>query len=100
MGYQTKYDLESNPSEDLEPATRLLQALADYEYLFEDHIKWYSHKEDMLAMSTSFPETLFTLRGEGEESGDEWVLYVKNGKSQRYAREDWTPPPPDPGAWK
>ncbi len=29
-----------------------------------------------------FPDILFQLNGAGEESGDIWVKYYKNGKSQ------------------
>jgi hypothetical protein len=42
-----------------------------------------SHPEDMKAMSLHFPNTLFLLEGEGEESGDVWKEYYLNGKSQR-----------------
>lgn len=63
------------------------------EYLFEDGIsdiemdsydccKWYGHHEEMIELSKQFPETVFCLYGDGEESGDTWYEYYKNGKSQ------------------
>lgn len=48
----------------------------------EDSCKWYEHEEDMKQLSLKFPDVLFTLRGEGEESGDVWVKYFKEGKMQ------------------
>ena len=33
--------------------------------------------------SVDYPEHLFILEGEGEDSGDIWKQYIKNGKSQR-----------------
>lgn len=47
-----------------------------------DSCKWYEHEEDMRRVSKVFPSVLFTLRGEGEESGDIWVKYFKDGKMQ------------------
>jgi hypothetical protein len=45
--------------------------------------KWYECESELKAFSKSYPEHLFLLVGEGEESGDLWKLYVKNGKCQR-----------------
>ncbi len=53
----------------------------------EEPIKWYSVESDLTEFSLLYPEALFELLGEGEESGDIWKLYAKNGKSYReYAR--------------
>lgn len=63
------------------------------EYLFEDDVfdiemdsngecKWYEHNEEMIELSKQFPETVFCLYGNGEENGDTWYQYYKNGKSQ------------------
>ena len=47
-----------------------------------DQTKWYTHEEDIKKFSKRFPTVLFTLKGEGEESGDMWFKYFKNGKMQ------------------
>ena len=44
--------------------------------------KWYDHDEDMIALSHRFPDVLFTLYGDGEESDDMWYTYYLNGMSQ------------------
>lgn len=45
--------------------------------------KWYAHDKDLLAFSKKYPEWLFILGGEGEESGDMWVHYFLDGKIQK-----------------
>lgn len=49
----------------------------------QERTKWYDYQSDLVEFSKQFPEWLFTLKGEGEESGDIWKLYVLNGKSQK-----------------
>jgi len=49
---------------------------------FEQACKWYDWKVDMIAYSKKFPEFIFTLHGEGEESGDIWTAYFMGGKVQ------------------
>lgn len=48
----------------------------------QDTAKWYDHEDSMKALSKAFPSVLFTLNGEGEESGDLWNKYFLNGKMQ------------------
>ncbi|MCY8191473.1 hypothetical protein MOC62_07625 [Bacillus spizizenii] len=87
MGYYTDYKLEIDP----EPIG-LLKYLTKNDlldsYLFHaltdrgSEMKWYDHEDDMKDISKDFPEALFTLNGDGEESGDVWRKYFKNGKMQ------------------
>lgn len=44
--------------------------------------KWYECFEDMKDFSLKFPGVVFKMHGEGEETGDLWDAYFKNGKGQ------------------
>lgn len=46
--------------------------------------KWYDNDDDMLELSRKFPDTIFKLHGNGEEAGDVWDSYYKNGKMVTY----------------
>lgn len=48
-----------------------------------DAVKWYSHEDDMRQVSGQYPGLLFKLVGEGEDAGDMWVEYHRDGKMQR-----------------
>lgn len=48
----------------------------------EQCAKWYDNEEDMSAISKMFPECVFILSGAGEEQGDLWKSYFKNGLSE------------------
>lgn len=53
-----------------------------YSYMWGDTIKWYAHEADMKVFSKKYPEVVFVLEGKGEEPGDLWKKYFKNGKMQ------------------
>lgn len=107
MGYNTKYDLEllNGDTEVKVPITaydendnpvkvykktyifeddmkKLIQAELGGGHYFDDDCKWYDHEKDMKNFSKKFPEIVFVLSGEGEEAGDLWKKYFKNGKMQ------------------
>lgn len=54
-----------------------------YDGLGRGCLKWYDHVEDMKIISKAFPDVWFVLGGEGEERGDNWILYIHNGKAER-----------------
>jgi hypothetical protein len=101
VGYCTRYDLDvaivdvktGNPhpspavqaklQEGMESLVSELKEISGYDYPFGDDIKWYEHEDHMRAISEKYPEVLFTLSGEGEESGDIWKKYFLNGKMQK-----------------
>ena len=96
MGYYTRYRLEEpafgEPAFgelDWEIAAEMERYDTDYGKLssfiggYGEPIKWYEHEDEMKAFSKRFPYVVFTLRGEGEEAGDIWVKYFKNGKMQK-----------------
>lgn len=105
MGYETRYSLDISQADVLKevkgmdasgnPASVFVREkldhnnvqkeiceLSGYPYLWDDSCKWYDHEADMRKFSKRYSEVVFTLRGEGEESGDLWIKYFKNGKMQ------------------
>ena len=87
MGYNTAYKLSVDEGkEHLIPKLREVVEEADYaldeEGGTESTCKWYDHENDLKGFSKICAGTLFTLHGEGEESGDIWVKYFKDGKMQ------------------
>lgn len=50
--------------------------------LNRSEIKWYHWEEDMLLLSSKFPDILFVLYGEGEDADDLWNAYFIDGKVQ------------------
>lgn len=84
MGYATWYEVKVTPG-----SKEIRQAIIDDDNLAyaigpdSDSCKWYDHEKDMRAFSERFPDVLFELNGEGEESGDIWRKYFRNGKMQK-----------------
>jgi hypothetical protein len=60
-----------------------------------DAVKWYDYDKDMREFSKYYPNLIFELSGEGEESGDLWKAYYQNGSAQ-YCRGKVVFPPFDP----
>ncbi|MEK4006519.1 hypothetical protein [Paenibacillus sp. FSL H3-0333] len=87
MGYYTQYELdfvgniEPNDYEEIQVYIRSDDTM-QYAIVDEQECKWYDHEKDMIQMSKRFPYVVFMLRGQGEESGDLWVKYFKDGKRQ------------------
>lgn len=89
MGYYTDYSLQINT--DNEELRKKAFEDSKKEFYFESYAKnkllknakWYEHEEEMKAFSTNYPDVLFILYGNGEESDDIWRKYFKNGKMQK-----------------
>jgi hypothetical protein len=82
MGYYTYFKLNVIEGGDLNiDYQEELEEMIDY-YL-DDSIKWYDHENDMRKFSMKYPNVVFELTGEGEEAGDLWKEYYKNGKMQQ-----------------
>ena len=88
MGYYTRYTLDisldnSNVTqEEIEEEMKAMDLAVDSIKTQSDDMKWYDHEEDMRDFSKKFPDVLFILDGAGEESGDIWKKYFKNGLMQ------------------
>ena len=64
---------------------RIEKAYADIEsleFISNDTMKWYDHDEDMKELSKQYPDYVFELYGDGEETDDEWYTYYCNGEVQ------------------
>ena len=89
MGYYTRHTLSVKKG-DLEidydeKFNEQFEKITGYpiESLLEEETKWNKHEKDMRQLSKEFPDNLFELAGEGEESGDIWIEYYQDGKMQR-----------------
>lgn len=88
MGYYTNFELSIKGGVSLDKYEEIAEALTDissYEWdssLEYSGIKWYNWHHDMIELSKRYPDFIFTLDGDGEESGDIWRYYYKNGKHQ------------------
>jgi hypothetical protein len=60
----------------------LVSSYTSFPYMFEERVKWYDHRKDMIRVSKDYPDVLFTLSGEGEEPGDVWKEYYLGGRYQ------------------
>lgn len=82
MGYNTQYSVKIHPENKLIRAT-IASDDAFYALGFSgESYKWYDHETDMRKLSQEYPEHVFELSGEGEDTGDMWRKYFKNGKMQ------------------
>lgn len=101
MGYYTFYQLrvrklngeQTWTKEEVEELTNVLKERKVWGYAFNNveffnsltftannEVKWYEYDEDMLAISKQFPDYVFQLHGDGEETEDFWFAYYQNGK--------------------
>jgi len=83
MGYYTNYEITTDKvlPDDFEDK---FEEITDYAFGYgEFGAKWYDYKADMKEISKIYPDILFTVEGEGEESGDIWRHYFKNGEDYR-----------------
>ena len=87
MGYYTYYSLFV-PSFDEGKISALrakeIEAEIDKMNVFDDgelawglrcEAKWYDWESDMSLLSKRFPDVLFCLHGDGEDSDDKWDAY-------------------------
>ncbi len=81
MGYYTRHELEVSGRIDYNLDYEVeISNYTDYSHCFEDSIKWYNCETEMKGFSKNHPETVFCITGYGEEDGDIWKAYFKNGK--------------------
>jgi hypothetical protein len=100
MGYYTNHNLTLHAATDEQRSkiVEMLRAKDVIGWVLDENLdnyqeaKWYEDEDDMRAISKEFPDVLFELHGEGEDSGDIWDKYFKNGKMQYCPAEIIIPP--------
>ena len=80
MGYCTKYNIREN-CEEVQQAIELKSGYSFY-CGQTDEVKWYEWEKHCKEVSIEFPNTVIKVEGDGEEQGDQWKAYIKNGKMQ------------------
>ena len=102
MGYYTRYELTANPDAQLVWDAVKENENINYAVGEDGHsgesCKWYKNEDDMVEFSKKFPSVTFRLHGEGEEAGDLWDKYFRNGKKQ-ICKAVITIPKMREGAW-
>lgn len=80
MGYYTTFDISDNP----EVVQEVIEAKSQYSFYGgqASDVKWYDWKDHCLEVSKDFPNLVINVEGDGEEQGDQWKAYFKNGKVQ------------------
>ena len=94
MGYYTNFEIKIKQGKvDIQSLQDTIDEISEYgfdndgeEIWSNDEIKWYDYEEDMKKVSTLFPDIVIEVDGTGEESGDIWKTFWKNGKNHKSKR--------------
>lgn len=87
MGYYTDFEIKVITPEtiDNDEFQEKLEEISDYSFehfegILSTNAKWYYWQENLEEVSKKFPSYLIEVSGVGEEFGDIWKAYFKNGK--------------------
>lgn len=90
MGYNTKFSLEISGVEGLTDRQKesLYKERVDKDYTDigaiyteqVEEVRWYDYLQDLDRISAKYPNVLFQLTGWGEETGDYWRTWFRNGR--------------------
>ena len=92
MGYTIFYELEVLPSlPDNFPD--IFEQVTSYRFSsLNEYIKWYGFDDDMRKLSAMYPNHMFILTGDGEESDDYWQTHYYRGNMSTSMAERMFPP--------
>ena len=60
------------------------------------NIVWDNNEDCLKKVSRNWPTTRFTLTGQGEDPGSQWIKYFLNGRMQEESRPRWQSEPFNP----
>ena len=81
MGYYTRFESKVDfTDEQRDSIESISQYSAEIVVDGWDTVKWYNWVDDISKLSKLYPLKIFKWDCEGEESGDIWRIYAKNGK--------------------
>lgn len=85
MGYYTTFSLtlEEGPREQYEKMLEDIDAImGDNEMSSSEstYAKWYSYRKDIKNLSLKYPNIIFRVNGDGEDSNDLWQDFWHAGK--------------------
>lgn len=91
MGYHTHFNLKLEGAEkhQLLSLPSIFKEITEYTLevsgidSFSLYGKWYSWEEDLVKISNRLPGVTIILDGEGEDAGDIWRAWAKDGKTYR-----------------
>lgn len=97
MGYYTDYKIvvEGQDDSQLGEIFNRLEELSGYGDFYRgpvgntvelDSVKFYECESVMRKLSAEYINVLFTVYGDGEEGGDLWVAYYKDGKGTDFMK--------------
>ena len=64
---------------------------SDMQFDWLDEAKWYSWDNDMKALSKAYPDVIFELFGDGEETDDVWKAVIYRGKIEQVTQQTFFP---------
>ena len=92
MGYYSNFKLKVNHADaeaiigDLRAHNERAHNAIDKNGETQEPSSWYEHKEDLVEFSKKYSDVFFEFFREGENGGDDQVIYyIQNGKCQ----ESW-----------
>lgn len=97
MGYYTYFSLSYHGSPEDEDALQNFEPGDEFAFpkgikeliddLQDSNWKWYGWEKDMKLLASKFPNILFILEGDGENSDDIWEFRIKGDISEFHCME-------------